>query len=400
MYDILVIGGGASGLTAAISAKRKNPSFSVAVLEKNSRVGKKLLTTGNGRCNISNINIDVSRFHSNNIDFVGGVIKDTSNLVKDFFASLGIPFVCEGDKLFPASLQASSVLDVLRFECERLGVEVICDCNVTDIKLGFIVDTQLGTYKARRVIVACGGNAAPASGSNGYGLKMLSRLGLPTTVTRPTIVPIKTQFDCVRPLKGVKVDGVITLFDGKNSVSQSGEILFAEYGLSGPAVMQISRFVNSTDRQVYASIDFLPRLSTEDVVNYLMQRKDAAYGYVAENLMLGLLNKRVGLAVIKYCGLNSNDDCRKYTLKQIERIAAAIKDYSVKIFATCSFEQAQATAGGLLLDAIDPQTFEVKSKKGLFVCGEVLDCDGDCGGFNLHWAWVSGMIAGQAAAGV
>ncbi len=400
MYDIIVIGGGASGLTAAISAKRNNPSFSVAILEKNSRVGKKLLTTGNGRCNISNVNIDISRFHSNNINFVKDVIDNSSVDVEEFFSTLGIPFVSEGDKLFPASLQASSVLDALRFECERLGVEIICDCNVTDIKSGFVVETTTDVYKARRVVLACGGNASPASGSNGYGLKMLARMGLPVTVTRPTIVPIKTQFDAVRPLKGVKVEGLLTLFDGKNSVAQKGEILFTDYGMSGPAVMQISRFVNSTDRQVYASVDFLPDLSIEQIVDYLMRRKEVAYGYVAENLMLGFLNKRVGLAIIKYCGLNSNDDCRKYSLKQIERIAAAIKDYSVKIFATCSFEQAQATAGGLLLDSLNPKTFEVKSKKGLFVCGEVLDCDGDCGGFNLHWAWVSGMIAGKSAAGV
>lgn len=399
MFDIIIIGGGASGLAAAISACRTNPNMSVAVLERNSRVGKKLLTTGNGRCNISNLSINSSRFHSDNIDIVSKVIDNTLETVKDFFGSLGMPFVAEGEQLYPYSLQAAAVLDVLRYECERLNVSIICDCKVNSIKAGFTLVTTKGEFKAKKVIVACGGNAMQNSGSDGNGLKLLTSLGLSASKTSPAIVPIKTELVPIKALKGVKVAGLFTLTDGVDTVTERGEILFTEYGMSGPAVMQISRFINHTKRDVYATVDFLPDLSFEQVVSYLMQRKDSAYNYIAENLTLGLLNKRVGQAVIKYSGYSVNDDTRSYSYEDIVKIASAIKDFTVKVNSTCGFESAQTTAGGVYLTQINPDTFEISKIKGLYACGEVLDCDGDCGGFNLHWAWVSGIIAGKSAAG-
>ena len=398
MYDILIIGGGASGLAAAISACRSNPTASVVVIERNNRVGKKLLTTGNGRCNISNVNIDCSRFHSNNIDFVGAVLNNSDGMVKDFFASLGVPFVAEGDKLYPYSLQAASVLDVLRYECERLNVTFICECKVNEIKRGFVVVTDKGEFKAKKVIVACGGNAMQSSGSDGNGVKLLSKLGFKHSKTAPAIVPIKTDLAPIKALKGVKVDGVLTLTDGKQSFANRDEVLFTEYGISGPAVMQISRFINFTDGQVSACVDFLPDMGLEQLADYLLERKNVVYNNVSENLTLGLLHKRVGQAIIKYCGLNVNDEVSNYTADDIKNIAYAIKNFTVKVISTCGYESAQTTAGGVYLDQIDPSTFEFKAIKGLYGCGEVLDCDGDCGGFNLHWAWISGLTAGKSAA--
>lgn len=398
MYDILIIGGGASGLVAAISACRANPNVSVAILERNNRVGKKLLATGNGRCNISNLDMTASRFHSNNIEIVADVIENTSQTVKDFFATLGIPFVAEGNNLYPYSLQAAAVLDALRYECERLNVNIICDCKVNSIKKGFVLDTAKGIFKAKSVIVACGGNAMQSSGSDGSGVKLLSELGIKSSKTMPAIVPVKTELAPIKALKGVKVNALVTLCDGVRTVKNKEEVLFTEYGMSGPAVMFISRFVNETKKEVFASVDFLPDLSFEYIVDYLMQRKETAYNYTAENLTLGLLHKRVGQAIIKYCGLSVNDDPRSYSYEQICQISSAIKDFTVKVNSTCNFESAQTTAGGVYLTQINPKTFEIKGIHNLFVCGETLDCDGDCGGFNLHWAWVSGITAGKSAA--
>ena len=398
MYDILIIGGGASGLTAAISACRSNPTASVVVIERNNRVGKKLLTTGNGRCNISNANIDCSRFHSNNIDVVNSVLHNSGGMVEDFFASLGVPFIAEGDKLYPYSLQSAAVLDVLRYECERLNVGFVCECKVKEIKKGFIVVTDKGEFKAKKVIVACGGNAMQSSGSDGNGVKLLAKLGIKHSKTAPAIVPVKTELAPIKALKGVKVDGMLTLTDGKQSLYNRDEVLFTEYGISGPAVMQISRFINFTDKQVSACVDFLPDMSLDKLVDYLLQRKNIVYNNVAENLTLGLLHKRVGQAIIKYCRLNVNDEASNYTVDDINNIASAIKNFTVKVISTCGYESAQTTAGGVYLDQIDPSTFEFKSVKGLYGCGEVLDCDGDCGGFNLHWAWISGLTAGKSAA--
>ena len=398
MYDIIVIGGGASGLAAAISACRETPNLSVAILERNNRVGKKLLTTGNGRCNISNLDIAPRSFHSANPEIVAKVINGTDQLIKDFFADLGVLFIAEGNQLYPYSLQAATVLDALRYECERLNVSIICDCKVDSISKGFAINTTKGVFKAKKVIVACGGNAMQSSGSDGNGLKLLSDLGIKSSKTYPAIVPIRTELAPIKALKGVKVDGIVTLSDGLKSVKNRGEVLFTEYGMSGPAVMFISRFVNETKRDVVASVDLLPDLSFEYIVEYLMQRKEKAYNYIAENLTLGLLHKRVGQAIIKYCGLNVNDDPRNYSYEQVCKLASAIKDFTVKVTSTSNFESAQTTAGGVYLTQVNCETFETNQIHGLYLCGEVLDCDGDCGGFNLHWAWVSGIKSGQSAA--
>ncbi len=399
-YDIVIVGAGASGMMAAITAARANSKADIVLLERNSRVGKKLLTTGNGRCNISNVNIDISRFHSNNIKVVDDIISSfDKDYVEKFFLSIGIPFIAEGDKLFPYSLQASAVLDALRYECETLGITIICDCYVKEITPDLKVITDSNSICAKAVIVACGGNAAPKSGSDGNGVKLLCNLGHSKCKTVPSIVPIRTELAPIKPLKGVKVDSLFKLDNGAEALCERGEVLFTEYGLSGPAVMQISRMVAiSKKSDIIATVDFLPDMEYNKVVDYLCDRKDKAYGDIAENLTLGLLNKRVGQAVIKYCGLNVNDKCSDYSIKTLKAIANAIKCFKVKVTDVCSFDSAQTTAGGVELNCFDSATLESKLVKGLYACGEILDCDGDCGGFNLHWAWLSGATAGVTAA--
>lgn len=396
--DLVVIGAGASGMMAAITAAR-NGCKHVILLEGLSRVGKKLLITGNGRCNIANVDTDISHYHSKNLVSVQSVFEKFSlQDTKDFFNSLGIMLRREGNKLFPYSLQASSVLDALRYECERVGITIACNSRAVSLKQNGVVETDDAVYIAKSVIVACGGKAAPSTGSDGSGYALLKSIGHKIIEPRPAIVPIRTELVDIKALKGVRTECKLTLKCGADSVTYFDEVLFTEYGISGPAAMQLSRFVsvNHRNENVAAVIDFLPELDFNDVMEYLFARKDIAYDNRAENLTLGLLHKRIGQAVLKKCGLNINDDCSKYSDGQIMNICVAIKSYSVNITGVCGFDAAQTTAGGV---AINEFTDKLQSKysENIFACGEVLDCDGDCGGYNLQWAWSSGYVAGVAA---
>ena len=396
--DILVIGAGASGMMAAITAAR-NGGGNIIMLDGRNRVGKKLLTTGNGRCNIANISTDISHYHSTDIGIVSNVLnrftlKDTER----FFSRIGIKFKQEEDKLFPYSLQAASVLDVLRFECERLGVTTVCDSKVTSVSKDGIVKTDSEIYQAKAVIIACGGKAAPSTGSDGSGYSLLKSLGHSIVTPQPAIVPLRTELSDIKALKGVRIDGRLTLKCGSDSVNCDDEILFTDYGISGPAAMHLSRFVSvkNSGKSIVAVVDFLPELNYAEVREYLNVRKNSSFESKAENLTLGLLHKRVGQAVLKKCALNINDDCTAYTESQIMNICSAIKKFTVKVTGVCGFDLAQTTAGGARLAEFDSNLCS-KLADSIFACGEVLDCDGDCGGFNLQWAWSSGYVAGISA---
>ncbi len=396
--NLLIIGAGASGMMAAIAAAR-NGCKNIIMLEGKSRVGKKLLSTGNGRCNISNEHISINRYHSNSLEMVKSILDSFDiNKTKSFFKSIGIPFKQEGDKLFPYSLQASSVLDALRFECDRLNVKTVCDSKAVNIDKNGTVKTENEIYSAKCIIIATGGKAASVTGSDGSGYYLLKAIGHSIIDPQPTIVPLRTELCDIKALKGVRTDCKLTLKCGNDSVSYNDEVLFAEYGISGPAAMQLSRFISvkHKNKNVSAIIDFLPEMDISTVCDYLNNRKCLAFEGKSENLMLGLLHKRISQAVLKKSGLNINDDCRSYSSSDIVKICNNIKNYTVNVTGVCGFDAAQATAGGVCLNEFDCNLNSVFCDR-IFACGEVLDCDGDCGGFNLQWAWSSGYIAGLAA---
>lgn len=398
--DILIIGGGASGLFAAITAAKSGGNKRIIILERQQRVGKKLLITGNGRCNISNLEISPDRYHSNCMhtvtDILNGFALDDT---REAFKSMGIVLRSEGDKLFPYSLQASTVLDVLRFECERLGIETICECYAESISKNHTVRTNLGDFHADAIIIACGGKAAPKTGSDGNGYALLTSLGHSLVKPFPAIVPLKTDVSLTRVMKGVKVEAEVTVIAGNRKQTEYGEALFTDYGVSGPAAMQLSRVAAEFyDKNATIRIDFLPQMGYSDVLEYLSERRKKAYKGIAENLTLGLLNKRVGQAVLKYSGIGVKDVCANLKDSDLKKIACSIKKFELKVTGVCGFESAQTTAGGINLDEFNSLTLESKKARGIYACGEVLDCDGDCGGFNLQWAWSSGHAVGKAAA--
>ena len=397
-YDCLIVGGGASGLTAAICAKRAAPALRVAVFEGGARVGKKLLITGNGRCNLSNADLSLSRYHGSDLTAAGAVLSRLDGAATAaFFTSLGIPFKQDGDegKLYPASLQAGSVVDTLRFECDRLGVETVLDRRVTALT-GRGVAFAGGEAAATAVIVACGGRAAPHTGSDGSGYALLQGAGHTLTRLYPAIVPLRTETAPIRPVAKLRIEGVVTATAGGETRREAGEIHFAEYGLSGPPILQLSGFV-AAHEGADLHLDLIPDRTEDWVLSWLRQRRPAAYGAAAENLFLGLLPKRFAQMILKACGVSPDDSASALSDGALAAIAHTAKVFALRATGTAPWAEAQVTAGGVPLSEFDADLMS-KKRPGLFACGEVLDVTGDCGGFNLQWAWSSGFVAGTAAA--
>lgn len=392
--EVAIVGGGASGLAAAIAAAENG--CRVTVFERNERVGRKILSTGNGRCNMTNINAGVSDYHGQNPEFVNGAVRRF--WVKEtlaFFQSLGIWHkVEENGKVYPYSEQASAVLDALRMKIEELNITVRTKADVKKVKKtdnGFKITLYSGeSFKSGAVIIASGGKAAPDLGSNGSGYEILRSLGHTVTEVRPSIVQIKTETGVVKKLKGIKIQGKITLGD----FTESGEILFTDYGLSGPPVFSASSRLRG---QGSLYIDLTPEYTEKQLINMLAERVCNMPEMALENFFVGVLNKRIGQALLKYLHIEPlSRYAATLTGKDIQRIAKTLKAWEFKITGTMSWNNAQVTKGGALVSEFDMNTMQSRLVSGLYAVGEVLDIDGDCGGYNLQWAWSSGILAGKS----
>ncbi len=400
--DIAIIGGGAAGLIAAITAKRKAPNLSVTLIEGLDRVGKKLITTGNGRCNITNTHLSLSRFHGEDKEFCQYALSRFGyNEIKAFFGSIGVDFVAEGDRVYPASLQAASVVDALRFECDRIGVETVTSCKITDIKKGadFTLLAEGEKFTARAVIVATGlFSGGDKIGSDGSVFRILKNMGLASVKATPSLVQLKTETDFVRQLKGIKSVATVSLLcDGKCVAKNTDEVLFCDYGLSGPAILQISRESARDERKYEVSLNLYPNTERTALVISLIKRIELLSERTLEEFFTGALNKRLGQVVLKYCGFKLSDPVSSLSESDAEKISATLKDFRFKVLSNTGFLNSQVTAGGLSTKEFDRKTMECKKLRGLYCVGEILDIDGDCGGFNLSFAWASGAIAAESA---
>lgn len=392
--DILIIGAGSSGLAAAIEAARTAPEKNVTVLEHLPKAGKKILATGNGRCNLGNLNAADHRY--TNAKFAQPVIEKygTQNLI-DFFESMGLFTRADSEgRLYPMSNSAASVLDALRFECEKLGVKIICEEKATQIKKsgnGFTVNNNI---TAEKVIFATGGKAAPSQGSDGSGYPLLKSLGHSITPLSPSLVQIKTDTASIKSLKGVRAKAKLTLSTGGNS---EGEILFTDYGVSGIAAMDLSRFVKA-DKKAEISLDLLPDFTQEAAKDIIISIARHNPAMPAESMLGGIIHKAIGTAAIKASLGFMPKTAAEIKPKQAAVIAATLKDFRLSVTGTKSYNDAQVTRGGADVSEFDNNTMMSKKVKNLFACGEVLDVDGACGGFNLAWAFASGRLAGKSAA--
>ena len=371
--DTVIIGAGASGLAAAISAAAAGGA-GVVLFERLPRAGKKILATGNGRCNAGNIHALEHEYHNRAFAFPALEQFD----IRAFFRSLGLLLREDAEgRLYPLSNTAASVLDALRFGALRAGAEIRCDTAVKEItpaREGFLLN---GSVAARRVIVAAGGCAAPAQGSDGSGFALLRQLGHSITEPRPALAALRCDSPLLKMLKGLRCHAHISIEqNGKVCRSAEGEILFTEDGISGIAAMEVSRCAAPGAEAV---LDVLPEMTLEQVRALMQELAQAC----PEQPLAGILPKRIGEAVLRQSEQRGGD------------LAACIKRFAFSVTGTRGFANAQVTAGGADVAQFNPQTMESRLHKGLFACGEVLDVDGGCGGFNLQWAWASGDLAGR-----
>lgn len=408
--QISIIGGGAAGLVAAIVAARNGSN--VVIYERMNRVGKKILATGNGRCNMTNINLtadNLSCIHGKNKEFASNILKrftveDTIN----FFEVLGIAHKVEdGGKVFPMSNQAGSVLDVLRYEIEKLGVQVIYDVEIEEIiqnKNKFILkDINGAEYECDKVIISTGGKSNPNLGSNGSGYELTKKLGHSIIKPFPALVQLKLESPFLKSVKGVKFDGQASIIVNNEVLrTEEGEILFTDYGISGPPILQLSRkAIESLEckKNPTIKVDMFPNHTYEELLDLISLRLSYQYDRPLDFSFIGLINKKLIPIILKEANIrNIKRLCYETSNKEIEKIVRLLKDWQFKIVGSQSWKHSQVTAGGVDLSQVNSETLESELIPGIYIAGELLDIDGDCGGFNLQWAWSSGYVAGTEAA--
>lgn len=401
--SVAIIGGGASGMMAAVAAARGGAR--VVILERQDRVGRKLLVTGNGRCNLCNLRCATVNYHGRDPGFAAPALaKFGPSAALEFFESLGV--LCreeDNGKVFPLVGQASAVLDALRLEVERLGVTVqtgFTACTVRPAGNGFVIRSDAGEARANRVVVAGGGAAMPQVGGSDSCVKILGALGHDIVPVTPALVPLKTDMPYKGHLKGLKLDArVWVIVDQMPAPTESGELLFTDYGLSGPPIIQLSLHALAAERQgrnVCIGIDLFPQWTEHDLERHIVLRRDRFPDTPAEKLLIGLVHKRL---VHPLLSLAHAAPDHPLAPEHPRSIAAVLKKWRCTVTGSLSWRDAQAMAGGIATAGFSPETLESGRVKGLFAAGEVLDITGDCGGYNLQWAWSSGHIAGTAAAG-
>ena len=382
----------AAALTAA-----ENSDHLVLLFERQARLGRKLQATGNGRCNLSNIHAGVGGYHGQQPDFVKAAMSrfDPEQTLQ-WFRSMGLFTVSEpSGRVYPYSDQANSVVDVLRFALEKPNIRVNTGAEIGKIRKegnGFSVD---GEY-CDRLIVACGGLAGSKLGGTMSGYQLLRSMGHRMTKLRPALVQLKSSWSAVAALKGVRANCHAAIYhDGSLHSQSTGEIQFTEYGISGPVIFEISRDACQGAGSWVCQLDLLPEISEETLYAELRRRNGTALP--TQELLTGILHNRLGRVVSKAVGLSLNGAAADLTQQELQAVCTAVKSFEVPLTEPMGMDSAQVTAGGILTEDFDPCTMESKLVPGLYACGEVLDIDGDCGGYNLQWAWSSGRCAGYHA---
>lgn len=402
LTDVTIIGGGASGLAAAIAIKQLDANLSVCIIEKNNRVGKKILATGNGRCNLGNINFkQMNRYHGSCTKYVPQVFNHSSDTI-DFFRKLGLCCRCDNSgRIYPNSNQSSSVLDALRLTIEQLGVKVYCNTIVNEFSrtnIGFLIQTNTFDVQSRAVIVACGGKASPKTGSNGDFIFFLKKMGHSLTNMKPALVPFLTKQELIRSLKGIRVHVSVSALDEKKMViaKEVGEMQFTDRTISGICVMNLSANTEPTIKWI--SCNFLPEYTHEQTINLLWELYALRAQWRLDDWLTGLFPKKLAMFLIRTSEISLPFDSFVYQLtpSALERVSVMLQNCCFPVISRGSWQEAQVTMGGVSADEIE-NTLQSRILKGLFFSGEILDLHGDCGGYNLEWAWHSGQYAAKNA---
>lgn len=392
---VMIIGGGASGMMAALTAS-ENRENHVLLLERQARVGRKLLATGNGRCNLSNLNISLAHYHGQTPEFCRYALKEFGvERTLAFFHSLGLLTTAEeSGRIYPRSDSANSVVDVLRLTLEqRANVEIVTGCEVSELrrkKGEFFALSGENRYSADRVIVCAGGAAGGKLGGTDLGYRLLASFGHSKTKICPALVQLRTDTAYVRSLKGVRCVARAR-YGGQE---RTGEVQFTDYGVSGPLIFELSREAACRGGGELL-LDLLPETTEEELCMMLRSRCENLPGLKCEDLLTGMLHNRLGRTLLRFCGCSLDTLCGALSAPQLARIAHGIKHFALPVLGAMGLEGAQVTAGGVRTEEFFNTTLESRLCPGLYAAGEVLDIDGDCGGYNLQWAWSSGHLAGE-----
>ena len=395
-----IIGGGAAGMAAALAASECE-NARVILMERQARLGRKLSATGNGRCNLSNIHASQGGYHGDDPHFSEYALsRFPPEETLEWFSGLGLYTVTESSgKVYPYSDQANSVVDVLRFSLNCFNTQVLTDFEVLKVKKSgdvFLVTSKDRTLEFDKLIIACGGLAGTKLGGTMSGYKLLRAFGHKCTKLRPALVQVKTSWPGISALKGVRANCHAAIWhNGQLHRESVGEIQFTEFGLSGPVIYEISRDACQGSGDWECRLDFLPDLPAQKLMRPLMMKRNS--NLTAEDLFTGILHNRLGRVLVKEAGIRANIPIFDLYDSQLKDVITLAKGFTVSLTEPLGMDAAQVTAGGIVTREFDPTTMESKLVPGLYACGEVLDVDGDCGGYNLQWAWSSGRLAGLSA---
>lgn len=412
IYDVCVIGGGASGLAAAVSAGREGAS--VLVLERMDKTGKKIQATGNGKCNLTNAaivrwHIPAGAYRCRQRNFPVQVLNafDCGDTLS-FFESMGLYTRNRENYIYPLSEQASAVGDALKWglaenKTDVMTGEEVCSVQIIkDVRQGrFLIKTDKAVYRSRKLILATGGKSAEKLGSNGSGYELCRQLGHRILPVVPALCALCCREKYFKELAGIRLQGRIQLLiDGKVAAEDRGELQLTAYGISGIPVFQVSRYgaYGLLDRRdVRAVLDLMPDLDQEILMARLLYQTKAHPEWTMGMILSGMMNRKLALCLLKLCGSDSSFTCRQAGKRLLSALVSRIKHMEVHITGTNGFEQSQVTAGGVDTREIDAYNMSSKIVRGLYITGELLDVDGICGGYNLQWAWATGVLAGMDA---
>lgn len=398
-FDLAIIGGGASGLSAAIEAKRESKKagidLNVTVFEHLNKPAKKILATGNGRCNFCNTDLNESHYFGDN-DFIKDVLSSKYNDSIGFFKSMGILPYFENGRVYPRSEQATSIRDALLKTCEILNINFLTECNIEKIEVDnnkfIILDNNYDS-----VIIATGGNSQKSQGSDGSGYKLLKALGHKITDISPALTALTINEKSFKDLKGLRVKGNCALYSGRKLLKEEyGEIQFTENAISGIPVLNISQFANGK-KNLNVLIDVCNEFSVNDLTKHFKECRYKSPTFRTEEILSGIIPQKLAYFVMKKSGIKENTLASKLTEKNIESLVLTLKQLEFKIDGVRDFDYSQVTKGGASSSDFDTKSLISKKQDGLFACGEILNVNGDCGGYNLHFAWTSGRLAGASA---
>ncbi len=428
--EIIVVGAGAGGLMAAITAARQGAQ--VTLLEGTSRCGRKLSQTGNGKCNFTNLSLTGNEYRSEDMTFPRQIIDAfPPESVISFFESIGILPKYRGSYVYPLSDQAGAVTEALYWELKRLGAELRYDCALQSLQANvggtFLLGTAGGSFFAKAVILCMGSKAFPLTGSDGSGYRIASSLGLRVTPLAPALCGLRAGNACFAEMAGVRTEAKLQLeINGAVCAEEKGELQLTEYGISGIPVFQLSGRAGlalQAGKSVRVHIDFLPQIEEKRLETLLTERHDSMAVLPAERLLLGIMNDKLALALLRETGIlpkqkdtkssgkgkKADKDKKKNIVysgkkagelrgQELLQLARMIKHYPAEITESQPYETAQCVAGGVDTREVFPESCECRRIPGLYLAGELLDVDGDCGGYNLQFAWSSAYLAGRAAA--